>query len=123
MNFCRTIVIVDDEADILWLLTLFLEKSGWRVLVFENAIEAIARIELGDVDVVLSDVRMPKMSGIELFKDVRGRHPYLPFVLMTGFSAVDQPLLASIDCQVLVKPFELTEMHRVLVEAIEVSGR
>jgi len=114
----RTIVIVDDEEDILDVLSLSLEGKDWTVLAFQSAKEALAYIERHAVDVVLSDVRMPGMSGVELFRQVRAKQPQLPFLLMTGFSAVDQPLLTAVPCQVLSKPFELAHLHKVLAETI-----
>ncbi len=79
-----TILIVDDEPIVLRALATFLERSPYNVVTCLTPHEAIQHISNGDVQVVVSDVAMPEISGIELLRMVRQHDPDLPVVLVTG---------------------------------------
>ncbi len=79
------VLIVDDEINILRVVGDFLTDCGHEVLTAEQGVDALAQLEVaGDVDVILSDVRMPRMDGLDLLRTVRLRHPGIPLILMTG---------------------------------------
>jgi EAL domain-containing protein (putative c-di-GMP-specific phosphodiesterase class I) len=79
-----TILIVDDEPIVLRGLASFLEQSPFDVVTCLTPHEAIGHISNGDVQVVVSDVAMPEITGIELLRMVRQHDPDLPVVLVTG---------------------------------------
>lgn len=85
-----TIVIIDDDLDLLDLLTSFFKQRGYKVHAFNNAEEALIEIESKrlDVDVVISDLKLPEMSGIDFIKRIR-RTLTLPIVLMTSEGSVE----------------------------------
>lgn len=79
------VMIVDDEANIRSVVGDFLSDCGHEVLTAEGGADALAQLgEEGDVDAILSDVRMPRTNGLDLLRTVRVRHPGIPVVLMTG---------------------------------------
>ena len=78
------VLVVDDDALLREVLTDILRDAGLEVETASTGREAIAKLDGGGADVVLSDVAMPEMDGIELLRLVRERDPDLPVVLMTG---------------------------------------
>jgi DNA-binding NtrC family response regulator len=85
-----TIVIVDDEPDILDLMKLILtERTGHKVLTTTDPHQALEWCKSQQADLLISDLRMPEMEGIELLKMVKQVDPNLPFVLITAFGTIE----------------------------------
>jgi len=112
------ILIVDDDASIRRSLAEALVEEGYRVEAAESAEAALALLDRGAPDVVLSDVRMPGMDGIELLKLLRERLPAADVILMTGHE--DMPTVARAMGEgaydFLVKPLRIADVRRVLVQ-------
>jgi len=90
-----TIIIVDDEPDMLMLLKLILtEKTDHQVLTTSDPHQAIDWCRQYQADLVISDLRMPQMEGIELLKIVKKIDPNLPLVLITAFATVESAVEA-----------------------------
>jgi DNA-binding NtrC family response regulator len=81
--------VVDDQEAVLKSLAATLERLGYRVSTASNAVDALRSIEASAPTLLLSDVRMPGQTGIELVAKVRQRLPELPIVMMTGFANED----------------------------------
>jgi CheY-like chemotaxis protein len=81
------ILVVDDDADILAVIKMGLQLAGYAVHGFTDPIEALTHIERGckDCELLVSDVRMPKMTGFEIIKRVKELRPEMKIVLMTAF--------------------------------------
>jgi two-component system, NtrC family, response regulator AtoC len=112
------ILIVDDDPSIRRSLAEALVEEGYRVEAAESAEGALALLDRGVPDVVLSDVRMPGMDGIELLKLLRERLPAADVILMTGHE--DMPTVARAMGEgaydFLVKPLRIADVRRVLVQ-------
>ncbi|AOY87196.1 sigma-54-dependent Fis family transcriptional regulator [Marinobacter salinus] len=110
------ILIVEDDHDLREALVTTLELAKFRVREAANAREALARLAEAPVDMVVSDVNMPGMSGHELLSEVQSLYPGLPMMLITAYGQISHAVSAmqagAIDY--LVKPFE----PQVLVEAV-----
>jgi DNA-binding response OmpR family regulator len=78
------IIVVDDDPLNLQLVTHTLARAGFATAVASDGDEALNLISTGEFDAVVSDVRMPRLSGIELLQNIRARFPSLPVILMTG---------------------------------------
>src|SRR5712691_9545776 len=115
------IVIVEDDEIFLRPLQRTLEVEGYEVLVVSSGEEAVDLLKSADVDLVLTDKRLPGIDGLELVRRVKSEHPDLAVVVMTAYgtigSAVEAMRLGAEDY--LVKPFEAAEMLMVLRRAIE----
>ena len=114
----EVVVIVDDEAPMLRALSRALDGS-FHVAAFEDAQGALERVRRGGVSVVLSDIAMPGMSGIELLGAVRAHDPDLPVVLITGVPTLESATKA-IEHGVfryLPKPFDENELAVLLGQA------
>ncbi len=112
-----TILLVDDEPEALRALERMLRGVGYQVEAFTSAREAIKRVSAGGVHVVVSDISMPEMTGVELLRTIRAHDADLPVVLVTGLPAIDSATDAVEygAFKYIVKPFE-AEVLRGAVE-------
>lgn len=83
------ILVVDDEVDILDAIRTILEKEGHEVATAATAHEGLERLQSHRPHVVLSDLRLPDIDGVELLKLVKKQHPEIEVVLLTGFGTID----------------------------------
>jgi len=106
-----TVLIVDDEPSLLESLKMALEFEGVCVLTAESGEAAWQLIGSESVDAVLSDIRMPGISGIELLRRVRAIKPELPFTLMTAYTEIAEEEIQQCGAsRVFHKPFDLFEL-------------
>jgi DNA-binding NtrC family response regulator len=101
------ILCVDDETTVSGILKSLLESHGHQVLTAQNAVAALELIRTKDLDLVISDIRMAPMNGIELLRHIRRDHPSLPVIMLTAYASaetakVSKQLKAS---AYLTKPF------------------
>lgn len=117
----RRLLLVEDDEVFLRPLHRTLELRGYEVLPVQSAEEALDALKSEDVDLVLSDRRLPGMDGVGLVRQVKAEHPDLAVVVMTAYgtieSAVEAMRLGAEDY--LVKPFEVAELLLVIRRAIE----
>ncbi len=117
----KTVLIVDDEQSARDLCVEILKSSNFETEVAESAVRALAILESGQIDIVLTDVRMPGMNGIELLKIIKQKYPETDVVIMTGYgtipSAVAAIQLGAYDY--LAKPFAVEELHQVFKRLVE----
>ena len=106
------ILVVDDEATQRELIGGFLKKQGHGVLLAAGGAEALARVRETQVDLVLSDFKMPGMSGVDLLQGVKAVNPEIPFILMTAYGTVETAVQAMKDgaADYLTKPLDLEEL-------------
>ena len=104
-------MVVEDEAANLRLISLFLEKQGYRVLQARDHLEAMDLIGQFRVDIVLSDLRMPRMDGVALTRHILSKVPNTPVLVMTAYAAQDVKALSELRVPVLNKPFRLEQLN------------
>jgi DNA-binding NtrC family response regulator len=113
------ILLVDDEEDFVEMLSLRLEAVGEEVTPAHSGKECLQVLEQRDVDVVILDVKMPGMDGIETLQEIKRRFPLVEVILMTGHgtveSAIEGQALGAFDY--LLKPADFNE----LVEKLEAA--
>ncbi|MCC6777350.1 MAG: response regulator [Hyphomicrobiales bacterium] len=112
-----TILVVDDDRDVRQIASSFLESLGYRVLAVEGGQAAVDTISHGtEVDLVLMDVAMPELNGVEAMQAILAKRPDLPFVYMTGY--IGPTKLDPTEQRVLKKPFSITELAAKVEEAL-----
>lgn len=120
-----TLLVVDDEQNIRRMLAMFLESRGHEVQAAADGAGALALLsEEPDVRLVLSDLRMAQMNGLDLLEKVRQQHPETPVVLMTAYATV-QSVVAAMNAgayDYLTKPLSLDLLQRVVDRALEVGS-
>jgi DNA-binding NtrC family response regulator len=115
------LLIVDDEQGIRQLLTLVFERAGHRVRVAENGCAALAQLRTEAVDLIISDVKMPDMSGIELLRAARELSSDVAIVMMTAFATVEtarEAFKLGAD-DFIQKPFDVDELKLIVAKALE----
>ena len=115
-----TLLIVDDEPAILKALQRIVRDEGYRVLTALDAEEALRLVASESVDVVLSDMDMPGMSGLDLMVRLRRNHPSAVRLLLTGRGTLAAAVGAINDGEVyrfMTKPWDIDELREVLRQA------
>ena len=117
------IMVVDDEPQVLNATGRLLERLGYSTIRIEDPREVVTRLsEVTDrPDLLLADVSMPVLDGVELARQVRAAHPELPIVLMSGHMGVlqDDPSADTLVTAVLPKPFTSRELGDTLARALQ----
>src|SRR5574340_317577 len=90
----RRILVVDDEQNMRVALFEALSRNGYEVLVAESGRMALEMMRKGAPDLVISDIKMPAMDGIELLHHIKAGWPELPVVIITGYATVETALEA-----------------------------
>jgi two-component system NtrC family response regulator len=117
------ILIADDEKKMLDILNINL-SGEYNIYVAENGMEARVLIEHQPLDLVISDLKMPKMGGRELLDFVKKEFPSLPFVIMTAFGTIEDAVesIKNGAFDYIVKPIKLDELKHVIEHAIHYNA-
>jgi two-component system nitrogen regulation response regulator GlnG len=104
--------LVDDDASIRWVLERALKNGGMLPKVFDSAEAALEALRSDTPDVLLTDIRMPGQSGLELVKKIHGTRPQLPIIVMTAYSDLGNAVSAyeSGAFEYLPKPFDIDQV-------------
>jgi CheY-like chemotaxis protein len=116
----KTILIVDDEKDLCEILAAFFERKGFFALTAGNGIEALKIVKVNKIDIIVSDIRMPKGNGVELLVEVRKLNSSLPVILfITGFTdiTVEDAFDKGAEA-VFAKPFQFKDLFKAASKAI-----
>ena len=107
----ENIFVIDDDKSIRWILDKALKKAGFEVTCFENADSVLTNIRKSEPSVIISDVRMPGESGIEMLENVKREYPKIPIIIMTAFSDLDTTVnsLQKGAYDYITKPFDIVE--------------
>ena len=115
----KQILIADDEANLRRVLAAQLVKDGYEVHAVENGQDAIEMLAENHIDVVITDLRMPKIDGMALLQHVVATYPDVPVIMITAHGTVDTAVAAlkvgAFDY--ITKPFERAELRSVVAKA------
>jgi two-component system response regulator HydG len=116
------ILVVDDEELVRGFFTAALEKRGYTVLTAFDGEDGWAKIESMPVDLIISDIKMPRLDGMELLKRILGAHPTLPVILLTAYSSIENAVEAMRNgaFDYLPKPIlEMAQVEFIISRALE----
>jgi two-component system, NtrC family, response regulator HydG len=118
------ILIVDDDPGHLTMLTTIVRSWGYRVETAETGHAAVERVKSDPVDLILMDVRMAEMSGIEALSHIKAFNPAIPIVIMTAYSSVESAIAAlkAGAYDYLIKPLDFEVLKLALERAGEHAG-
>ncbi|SNS70265.1 two-component system, NtrC family, nitrogen regulation response regulator GlnG [Noviherbaspirillum humi] len=121
----KPIWIVDDDESIRWVLEKALARENLATRSFANARDAMIALETSTPQVLVSDIRMPGETGLELLQAVKARHPGLPVIIITAFSDLDSAVAAFQGgaFEYLAKPFDVDKAVELIRRALEESLR
>ncbi|RKZ33690.1 two-component system response regulator, partial [bacterium] len=116
-----TIVVVDDEQRIRKVLSLQLEKAGYNVISLDNGKQAMELVGQLEVDVVITDIRMPNVTGDQVLKYVKSHSPTIPVVMLTGVVDVETAvnIMKAGAYDYLVKPVKREELLVTVHRAVQ----
>jgi len=115
------ILVVDDENGPQEVLKIALASKGFQVKVAKSGPQACQMFDDQGFDLVLTDLKMPGMSGIELLRQIRGRSPETIVIFMTGYASLDSAIEAVREgaYDYLTKPFRIEELYIAVKNAVE----
>jgi len=117
----ETILIVDDEKNYLVVLEALLAPEGYEVVTENSARSALGLIKESDIDLVITDMKMPEMSGMELLDESKKAKPDLPVIMMTAFGTIELAVEAMKKraFDYITKPFQNEELKLTIRKALE----
>ena len=118
---CGRILVVDDERSMRELLQIVLRREGHQVLLAEDGRSAVAALEREPVDVLISDIKMPGMSGVDVLREAKRVDPDIVGIMVTAYATTDTAVealrLGAYDY--LTKPFDVEELKAKVRNALE----
>ncbi|MFO1283989.1 MAG: sigma 54-interacting transcriptional regulator [Burkholderiales bacterium] len=118
------ILLVDDDPDLLKLIGLRLTSAGYRVRTAESGEAALAAIAVTRPSLVITDLRMPGIDGMQLFDGIHRQHPALPVIILTAHGTIPDAVAATQRgvFGFLTKPFDSKELLQKVAAAVSLSG-
>ena len=115
------IVVVDDEFSIREILSDVLGNEGFTIYTAENGIDALKIIRESSPDLVITDMKMPKMGGMELLYQINSQRTKVTTIMMTGFATVETAVEAIKKgaYDYIMKPFQFADLLRIIEHALE----
>ena len=116
----RKILIVDDNRNMSSLLAEMLEIFDFESIRADDGLEAIDKLDQDTFSLVITDMRMPKMSGLDLLQKIKEKNPNLPVVVISGYALDDEgnSLLSSMADGFLNKPFKMSDIENLLKQVV-----
>jgi CheY-like chemotaxis protein len=118
------LLIVDDNEGVRHLVSRWLERAGFSVHEARDGAEAIDLVRKDPPDIILADIRMPKIDGIELARIVKSDYPGIKIILMTAYSSpqtIAQARREGVD-DYLEKPFTKDQVERITMEVLSAGS-
>jgi two-component system NtrC family response regulator len=117
----ETVLIVDDEKNYLVVLEALLGPEGYEILTASSAEDAIHLIQDSDLDLIITDMKMPRMSGMQLLEASKGIKPDLPVIMMTAYGTIEMAVEAMKKraYDYITKPFQNEELKLTVKKALE----
>lgn len=121
MYMMKKILIVDDEEDILNFLSYHFKKIGFSVTTAEDGVKGLLEFEKEEFDIIISDIRMPNMGGVEMCTEMKKRSKSIPFLFLTAVTDDYKILYAMMSGadQIVDKPIKLDYLTSVVNGMLE----
>jgi two-component system response regulator GlrR len=118
------ILLVDDDPDLLKLISLRLTSAGYRVRTADSGETALAALALARPGLVITDLRMPGIDGMQLFEAIHRQHPALPVIILTAHGTIPDAVTATQRgvFGFLTKPFDSQELLHKVAASLKLSG-
>src|SRR6476660_402412 len=118
------LLLVDDDPDLLRLLSIRLQGAGYAVSAVESAEAALSQVAVSAPDVVITDLRMGGMDGMALFESLQKKHPALPVIILTAHGTIPDAVAATQRgvSGYLTKPFDGKALVDQVEKALQFGG-
>jgi len=117
----KKIMVVDDEESVRVILKQLLEQGGYAVETAKDGKEALGILEKGHFDMLVTDINMPEMNGVELLSKTREKFPMLPVIFITAYGK-DKVILEAMKVGLsdyIEKPFRMNDVLRIIKEHLK----
>ncbi len=120
-SFKPTILVVDDDETVVEAVEAALESKDYRVISANSGEEALKKFEESKVDIIVSDIKMPEINGLELLRKVKERKPSTRVIMMTAYASVDSAVEAMREgaSDYIRKPIEVKDIRTTILGAVE----
>ncbi len=122
MKDLKKVLIVDDEETLTWSMAKSLSKDRdkYEVIIANNGKEAISILKKNKVDLVITDIRMPDINGLDLLVKIRKEYPEIKVIIMTAYGSSDVQKEANRRGSIyyVEKPFEISDIRKIIVDLI-----
>jgi DNA-binding NtrC family response regulator len=117
----QRILLIDDDPGVSEVIGLLLEREGYAVERAATLKQAIIQVEATEVDLVVTDLKLPDGTGLDVIALILGRHPGLPIVMITSYSSMESAIAAlrAGAADYVVKPFNNDEFLRAVARALD----
>jgi two-component system response regulator PilR (NtrC family) len=115
------VLVVDDERSMRELLAIVLKREGYEVMLAENGRMAVAALERGGIDLLVSDIKMPDMTGLDVLRAAKAADPGIEAIMVTAFASQETAIeaLRLGACDYLIKPFDVDELKVKVRDKLE----
>ena len=120
------ILLVEDSDEVAMITVEYLQELRHTVAAVPDAEQALERLATEKFDTVMTDVRLPGMSGIELARELQRSYPAMPVVIASGYGSIDKSYLPGEklgNVLLLPKPYDLDQLERTLTQAAAIAAR
>ena len=116
----KTILVADDDKSIRLLLEIELTMEGYRVVLANNGLEALRKIKEETPDLVILDIKMPEMHGLEVLEAIRKENKKLPIIICSAYEKIrdDYAVWASRVAGYLTKPIDFDHLKAIIRESL-----
>ena len=118
----KKVLIVDDEETLTWSMakSLSKDKDKYEVLIANNGREAISLLNKNKIDLVISDIRMPDINGLDLLVRIKKEHPQIKVIIMTAYGSSDVQKEANRRGSLFYveKPFEISDIRKIIIDLL-----
>jgi DNA-binding response OmpR family regulator len=118
----KKVLIVDDEETLTWSMarSLSKDKDNYEVLIANNGREALNFLEKNKIDLVISDIRMPDINGLDLLVRIKKEYPQTKVIIMTAYGSADVQKEANQrgSLYYVEKPFEISDLRKIIIDLI-----
>ena len=114
------VLLVDDDPGVSEVIGMLLEREGYAVVHAATLKQGIALVEAGELDLVVTDLKLPDGTGLDVIAGVRARRPRLPIIMITSYSSMESAIdaLRAGANDYVIKPFDNDEFLRALARAL-----
>ena len=117
-----SVLVIDDDPDVRGFIVTSLEEQGYRVREASDGREGLAALERETPDLVVLDFIMPGLSGADVARQIRARHPHQPILFVSGYSETEAVKRTAPEAPLLAKPFRADALHKAVRGALTPAG-
>ena len=119
----KTVLLIDDDLDVLSTIVKHLEYEGYRVITAEDGMEGLKKVEEGQYHLVITDIVMPYISGVGVVTAVKKKYPGIPVIAITGYGKEPEAAAAEKEADlVIAKPVKISVLKDHISKLLDLAS-